>query len=66
MPDFDFDAFNHDEVTEGASNKTMISETGEDRADNDTEKSSDPTPVVHAENNTSEIENSQGEQVDKW
>ena len=66
MPDFDFDAFNHDEVTDGPNSRVTTGETNESTAANNFEKTNDPTPVTHAENNTSEIENSQGEQVDKW
>jgi hypothetical protein len=62
MPDFDFDAFNHDEVPDANNNNQMADQ----KESNDTvEAINNETPVVETENNTSVSDNSQ-EEVDKW
>lgn len=57
MPDFDFDAFNHDTPYEG------------DEAPMQTEESvseTSTTPIIEAPTDTSSMDNSSTEEVDKW
>jgi hypothetical protein len=57
MPDFDFDAFNHDTPYEGdeapAQSEESVSETSS-------------TPVVESPVDTSSMDNGSTEEVDKW
>lgn len=61
MPDFDFDAFNHDTPYEGEENTGMSDGAAEPVSNNDAENISAPT----AEEPTS-FDNGSTEEVDKW
>ena len=74
MPDFDFDAFNHDTPYEGGDeNQPVTSKEATAESNNDT---SSPAPVINTEeikkelppeNDTPAIDNSHStEEVDKW
>jgi hypothetical protein len=61
MPDFDFDAFNHDnpyEGEDGASPEIKAAQTTVDIV-------SEPAPVIPVEN-TTPVDNGSTEEVDKW
>src|SRR5689334_336210 len=58
MPDFNFDAFNHDEVTEETNHETGVSAEQESSQ----EKPVESAPVAEA----SSVENKAAEDVDKW
>lgn len=57
MPDFNFDAFNHDEVSEESNHETIVTEQASSE-----EKPVEPAPVAEA----SSVENKTAEDVDKW
>lgn len=63
MPDFDFDAFNHDEVPEGANDAMTVN--AESFVKEETEKTKEAAPVIEEEANNSDNGNPQ-EEVDKW
>ncbi|HEX7903737.1 MAG TPA: DUF3276 family protein, partial [Chitinophagaceae bacterium] len=65
MPDFDFDAFNHDEVAEGQENHNGTEATTSISAEVAEEK---PAPVSEpvTANVTTESNNGAAEEVDKW
>ena len=65
MPDFDFDAFNHDEVAEGQENHDGAEVTTSAPAEVAEEK---PAPVSEpvTANVTAETNNGATEEVDKW
>jgi hypothetical protein len=65
MPDFDFDAFNHDEIAEGNNNNSLMVEATEKESGSRTEETKEVAPVAEQETNSSEPGNSQ-EEVDKW
>ncbi len=60
MPDFDFDAFNHDEVTEelNGSEASAVVQQAEKITE---EKTIEPSPVAESDHNSSNTE-----EVDKW
>ncbi len=66
MPDFDFDAFNHDETSEDYSRESAPVESSPVNGEvNDTVKKEEPVtvaPVVEANNGQASAE----EEVDKW
>jgi len=70
MPDFDFDAFNHDDTGEdsvsGSESNEVKAEASVDQpaADNDQE-SADPTPVASTADDNAASDSS-SEEVDKW
>jgi hypothetical protein len=60
MPDFDFDAFNHDENPEDG-----MQHNGETVAESVEEKVADSTPVIENDNSAASTSTS-SEEVDKW
>ncbi|MBS1626915.1 MAG: DUF3276 family protein [Bacteroidetes bacterium] len=60
MPDFDFDAFNHEYNEDGNSYTPDTVETSE------TPAATDVTPVVVAKTAATVVDNGASEQVDKW
>jgi len=67
MPDFDFDAFNHDESSEDyARESTVVEPTPVNREQNETVQKEEPVtvapPVVEVNNDPASAE----EEVDKW
>jgi Protein of unknown function (DUF3276) len=70
MPDFDFDAFNHDEVTGDQENGDMTSSSSPDMTSSSpiVEKTT-PSPIAETVGNTTvaaETNSTNGEEVDKW
>jgi hypothetical protein len=65
MPDFDFDAFNHDEVPEGMNNNTVNAESEKNIGNEVEENAKEVAPVTEETSNSSTPGNSQ-EEVDKW
>ena len=72
MPDFDFDAFNHDTPYEGdESNAAAAAVTTETETPSmNAEKVEEPTvevePVIEAKQETTPVDNGSNEVVDKW
>jgi hypothetical protein len=68
MPDFDFDAFNHDTpMSENGENGTQMSSVQNSESDSSETKSNeeDTTPVADT-TNTESTDNGSIEEVDKW
>jgi len=65
MPDFDFDAFNHDEVPEGTNNAVASDNVEPVSNDNEEKTSGETTAAVAQASDDSPAGNSQ-EEVDKW
>ena len=65
MPDFNFDAYNHDEVREGES-ETEVSVVSEPEAENEVQPEPQPTAVTAVSSVTSPSASSNEEEVDKW
>ena len=71
MPDFDFDAFNHDTPYEGDESNAAAAVTTETEAPSmNAEKVEEPTvevePVIEAKQETTPVDNGSNEVVDKW
>ena len=62
MPDFDFDAFNHDEVLEEGAMPVMENEAGEKPVETPVEKTPEITGIADAATNPG----NSTEEVDKW
>ena len=65
MPDFNFDAYNHDEVREGES-ETEVSVVSEPEVENEVQPEPQPTAVTAVSSVTSPSASSNEEEVDKW
>ncbi len=63
MPDFDFDAFNHDEVAEEGNGESIERVTAVDQVETAAEKAAEIAPVAQAADTTPTDNN---EEVDKW
>lgn len=80
MPDFDFDAFNHDNPYEGEENPSMISDAenahaGKTEVDDNSKSMNSKealvaadtqTPAVDENHNNDVVDNGSTEEVDKW
>ena len=72
MPDFDFDAFNHDTPYEGDEARITnpseeITATAEtEHTEPEVIEKTEPTPAAKAEENTTPIDNGSTEEVDRW
>ena len=65
MPDFDFDAFNHDEVAE-ATNNTIVSDNVEPVSNDNEEKTGEAVAAVTQEESKDPAPGNTQEEVDKW
>jgi hypothetical protein len=68
MPDFDFDAFNHDTDSEGGGDYQGTEQQGDssEQASIATESTIPSTPIATTPVSTPPADNSHGEEVDKW
>ena len=67
MPDFDFDAYNHDEVHDGRDNNnaTTVDSNNDQVTQEISESTNETAPVVENSSDDNPTDNSQ-EEVDKW
>ncbi len=64
MPDFDFDAFNHDEVADESNGDAVVETTVVEPVEIVAEKAPEVAPVAQAAADTTPADNN--EEVDKW